>query len=334
MAGPKKSSAKRRDIEIDGDAVKHSQRLLDVVHETTNAATALREFRDKYVALLPKNGVNHLNLIISALGFIHDFGRTHTAKVSTVGYLLRAYDMCRRAKRLEALRPRNKQMSEATVNLKAFVKQCERSGKRDCDKASAITVTPPPPAKKQRRSDRHVKATPEQEEKEIANLLTGQPTFPDTTWTKETLINAMIKLEGTGMKKAFINQVLAVGKTQYATDSSIYRMYNRYKETKSIPSGRGRPVAMSITDAERQIQISLEMRSSSSSAFTLSIMKNSIASKQKIEAESNGLCPDSIECVVSDRTAKIIMTAAAMGVQGISFTKRSLQPKSVSRFIS
>ena len=192
MAGPKKSSAKRRDIEIDGDAVKQSQCLLDVIHETTNAATALREFRDKYVGLLPKNGVNHLNLIISALGFIHDFGRTQTAKVSAVGYLLRAYDMRRRAERLEAPRPRNKQISEATVNLKEFVKQCEGSSKRNCDEASAIVVTPPPPAKKQRRSERHGKVTPEQEEKEIANLLTGQPTFPDLKWTRETLINAMI----------------------------------------------------------------------------------------------------------------------------------------------
>jgi len=334
MAGPKKSTAKSggNGIEIDGDTVKKSQSLLEIISQTKNAATALIDFRDKYAELLGHNDKSQLNLIISALDFVYDFGRKQTARVSPVGYLLPAYDWRKREGAGGTMLSPKMQVSEATASLKEFVRSCEDLGvSKPVKRRPAIVVDSSPKTKKPRRSAR---VTPERADREIATLLCGQPPFPDKLWTKEALVEAMQKTEGTGHTFAFIKKVLDVGKTHYKTHGAMYRMYKRYKANNTIPSGPGRPFSIGVAELENNVTTTLTSRSSSSSAFTLGSLKESIASKKKFEAKANGLDPDGVACGISDRTAKVLMTAAAMGLPGTYFTKKKLQIKSASRFVA
>ena len=127
--------------------------------------------------------------------------------------------------------------------------------------------------------------------------VSGQSPFCDKRWMKETLINALIKLENMGKKKAFIRNDLEARKTTYGDASGIYRMYNKWKQNKVL-LGRGRPSALTIDAAVDAVRAVLQDCSNSSSAFKLQDMKDVYAEKKREQAEKDGLDPDSINQII------------------------------------
>ena len=61
-------------------------------------------------------------------------------------------------------------------------------------------------------------------------------------------------------------------------------------------------------------------------------MKGIIVKEKKLKALKDGLDPNTVDCKVSNRLAKINMIAAAGEADHISFTKKKLQIKTESRF--
>lgn len=125
---------------------------------------------------------------------------------------------------------------------------------------------------------------------------------------------------------------MAVGKTDYTTAPGIYKMYKKWKATAAVPKGRGRPMALTVEEMENAAKTAWR-HDPSSSAFRLQDMKDAASSKKKEEAAAAGLDPSSINCKVSDSTAKTAMVAAAMGEDtGLTFTTKKLQNKTKKRF--
>ena len=79
---PKTKPSKK--ISINSDAAKEVKWLLDIYSETINGAIALGEFKEKNSKVIPKNYANNVDVLIKALGYIHETGRWQTARVSVV----------------------------------------------------------------------------------------------------------------------------------------------------------------------------------------------------------------------------------------------------------
>ena len=74
----------------------------------------------------------------------------------------------------------------------------------------------------------------------------GEPLNGDGMWTKQTIIEALSKLEGTCLTKQFIVNMLQIGKTPCSSDSGVYKMYNKWKASGSAPKDNGRPSALEL----------------------------------------------------------------------------------------
>ena len=117
---------------------------------------------------------------------------------------------------------------------------------------------------------------------------------------KEVFIDSLERLEGTGTSHEFIKKVIKLGNSSYMHPSAIYKLFQKWKSTHTVlPVGR--PLKMSVQDAELSVKKVLSDRTSDSSAFMLSDMKETYASKLKERATKNGLDPDSIRSAVSDK---------------------------------
>ncbi len=66
-------------------------------------------------------------------------------------------------------------------------------------------------------------------------------------------------------------------------------MYGHWKTHKVVPRDRGRPNTINVNEAKSAVWNVSDQRSSSSSAFTLSIMKYTVKNKNKAQAEKDGL---------------------------------------------
>ena len=262
--------------------------------------------------------------IISALECIHHQGRDQTAKVSPVTHLLRAYDMraARDRAKHEQENPHPKSVSEEMWMLKCFVKQCEGS----LPKASNKPI---------RKKSTRIESAIDQAKKDklVEQLLKGKPPHPNKTWTKEALIDSLERLEGTGKSNEFIKKVIELGNSSYNHRSSIFKLFQKWKSTQTV-CPVGRPLKMSLEDAEMSVKKVLSDRTSDSSAFVLSNMKEAYASKLKERAANSGLDPDSVGAAVSDNLAKTMTLAAAMGEGVGTFTSKKLLTKTEKRFQS
>ena len=56
---------------------------------------------------------------------------------------------------------------------------------------------------------------------------------------------------------AFIKKVVEVGKTDYKHPSGVYKMYQRWKDKKIVPGGKGWPMAMDMGKLEEAIKTTL-----------------------------------------------------------------------------
>ena len=78
------------------NAVKESKRLLDIISEVKNVATALEHFEQKHSNKLGATASKNLGVLINSLHYICNDGIKQTATVSKVSYLLQVYHKCKK----------------------------------------------------------------------------------------------------------------------------------------------------------------------------------------------------------------------------------------------
>mmetsp|Transcript_5353 Transcript_5353/g.12155 ORF Transcript_5353/g.12155 Transcript_5353/m.12155 type:complete len:487 (+) Transcript_5353:597-2057(+) len=332
------SCEETRDEETSDDETSENGR----VPNKSRAACELEDFKSKYFENLtkqiPKKAISGVDTIIKALDLIHDKARTQAASVCSVTYLLKAYD---RRSKLEREKEgstkkyyshQSNSISESSFRITEYVK-CR--GGLDTKKREREQVFDNNELDRRKRSrkapirlETETIVTPNKSK--IAP--SGEPPNGEGMWTKRTIIEAMSKLEGSGLTKQFIVNMLKVGKTTYSSDSGLYVMYNKWKKNGFVRNGAGRPCALGLDKVDAKIATKFRDRSGNSSAFQLSDMKNIIEGHRKDTAEEAGLDPDSINCGVCDTTAKVNLIAAAMGDSGGNITNKKLLIKTLSRY--
>ena len=281
---------------VSEDAAKDAARLLDLLTVCKHAASVLSDLKDKHSSKLPNTAVAELELVANALHRVHDEGRHQTVRVSPLTYLLKSYDKRKAEERRQDKPLGRTRDSPALKSLKKFSKERKDPGasKREVLKPLDNVKTPTGPAsspvaKRARRSSR--KSTfPNDSDGDEAPQFTGLPPKGENVWTRATLIKAIYELEGTRHKNAFITSVLASGRTDYQGVSSIYRMYNRWKESGEMPGGRGRPAFLSVPEAQQAAETAIRDRVGKSNTFQLKDMKKAFAEKKKADAERDGFC--------------------------------------------
>ena len=226
------------------------------------------------------------------------------------------------------------------AKLKTFVEKCKKNllGHDDVGKKVVENNVLTPPSKKARRSRRiHNTITPEKASKEVLRAFSGKPPNVNKKWTKQSIISSLVKLEEQNQvskvmtKKTFMQKIIDSGKSDYMDPSGICRMFNIWKQTKLVREG-GRPSIMKLGETEGIVKQVLSEHTNDSNTFRLKDMKKSFESKRIDEAEANGLDPESIECGISDKTAKAAMVAVAMGDSDLQFTTKKLQTKTESQY--
>ena len=184
------------------DAAKEGGRLLEIISVAGYVGTALLEFKRKRESELPQCAVDDLNVLIEALNCVHDKGRKQISKVSTIGYLVPAYDMCRRrlAKK-ENSRP-SMRVSESMWRSKEYVRKCRsnllwKDGVQVKKKAKVVLSPPLSPPNKKRKSDQIINhISPDTHASRIKGEFDGRPPDGDKMWSKKKLITALNRFEG------------------------------------------------------------------------------------------------------------------------------------------
>jgi hypothetical protein len=168
---------------------------------------------------------------------------------------------------------------------------------------------------------------------EGSHLKKGKPPFQFKNWNKVALAEALSTLEGTKNSHAFVKKVIELGNSPYQHPSGILKMYQKWKLSRTaLP--RGRPILMTVGEAERAVEKVLKKSTTPSSVFQISDLKTAYASKLKERAARNGLDPDSINVKVSDQLVKTTMLAAAMSADVGTFTTNKLLLNTELRFLS
>ena len=316
-----------------------AKHLLDTISQAKNIAIVLDEIRNNHGDKLPKYVVKNLELLSQSANHMHKNGRKQVVKVSPVSNLLQGYDMRVKSDRgKEPQRPINTKLSYAMWRTREYVSKCN-SNETSPPKPKPVEVEVPfQSAKKPRRSERAATITPEKERQDaaIAQLKKGIPPNGDKVWTKESLIVAMCKLDNAGEKKdEFVANVIKGRNPPIKTAGGIYKMYRKWKETKVALRDKGRPETMKVDEAEAVVKQVMTEHTTDSNRFRLKNMTSKFEQKKKEKAEADGLDPHSINCAISNKTAKATMVAVAMGEDNnIGLTNSKSMTKTESRYIS
>ena len=166
---------------------------------------------------------------------------------------------------------------------------------------------------------------------EIGSLLNGCPPYPHKRWTKEALVEALDKLEGTRKASKFIAKVITLNICPYKSPSGIYTMYQQFKKNATLRK-RGHPVIMSVNETADNVRSVLKDRTSNSSAFQLRDMEKAYSNKLKQKATANDLEDETVDTSVNHRTAKAMIISAAMGESFGKLATKKLLAKTQTRF--
>ena len=303
------------------DPAKSARRLLDTIAICNNIASALSEFIQKYEDRLPKCAVANLQIIAEASKCIHLVGRQQTTKVSIVKSLLPAYQEVQRMQLEEEGEGRDTRVSPSMRKVKQFVGLCrDASTKRSRPSAEGerpvVECVPTPPKKKLRRSERCRVVSPVVKETMDIDSFSGRPLNGEKEWTKMALINFMIELKNCNKKaNPFLKKIIASNTCPDYTSGTgpIYRLYTNWVKNNKIRGTVGRPKTMTVREAAECIKTGLKNCTlEGSSQFKLSHMLSEFEKKRKLQAELDGLDPETVKCGVTPRTAKTMMTAVAM----------------------
>ena len=301
------------------DAAKNARRLLDTITICESVSLALCELVLKYRDRLPKCAVDDFETLADASRCIHEVGRQQITAVSIVKGLLPAYRHVKLMEKEEGGERPGGRVSLSMRKVKQFVALCRKapaqiSGtKRERETEVEEDVHTPPP-KKLRRSERRV-VSPVSEDHLDIDCFSGQPLNGQKEWTKIAIVNFIIELKKHKKIDPFLKKIVA-SKTcphyQSAT-GPIFRMFGHWQKNKTITGKRGRPKVLSLREAKESVLTSLRTcGTEGSSQFKLRHMQSAFEEKRKAIAEQNGLDPESINCKVSLKTAKNLMTAVAM----------------------
>ena len=311
----------------DDDATK-AKKLLDSISILKTTAEVLGRLKTKVAGeeQLTVQDVRDVETIVAVLEEVHTRGRKQVAAVSPVSYLLRAYDMVARKDEQENRCPNR--ISKDTWKLKSFL-----DPKKD---ASRTTPASPSSILNDKRSERLFTSPPSKskEEEEVERLLKGIPPHPLKTWTKMDLIDAMVILSPKMLKNKFVKKVVQLGNSPYTSPGSIYRMFNAWKSSNAEPREKGRPLKMSVPEAEKEVVKVFQDKTTDSSAFVLKDMKEAFKRKMKDKAEQDGFDPGNVSEGSSNTLAKTMMVASAMSTEVGTFTTKKLLPKTEKRFQS
>ena len=326
---------------VEPDAATQAKALLDVLSLIGTAASALAVIRTKVADGSPTvQNIKHLDTVISSLVLIKAAAREATARVSPVPYLLRAYDMRAPLDHATFLRdnPPPFSKSEDMWKLQCFLKHSKKSKPLSRLLESPLKSSRQPKTRKQPERAHVVPTDAEyyqerRKDEEIGSLLNGCPPYPHKSWTKEALIEALDKLEGTRKASKFISKVITVDSCPYESPSGIYTMYQQFKKNATLRN-RGRPNIMLVDEAADNVRKVFKDRTSSSSAYQLRDMEKAYSSKLKQKAAANGLEEETVNTRVSQSTAKAMLISAAMGESVGKLTTKKLLTKTETRFQS
>ena len=203
--------------------------------------------------------------------------------------------------------------------VKQFVATCRKvstkqSGtKRERAIAVEKCVLSPPP-KLLRRSERRP-VTPTMEDDLEIGLFSGLPLNGEKEWTKIALVNFISELKKHNKPvDPFLKKIVASKTSPHYQSATgpIFRMFQHWKKNKTITGDRGRPKLLTLREATDRVKLSLQScGTEGSNQFKLKDMRNEFEKQRKAVAEQDGLDPDSINCKVSLKTAKNLMTAVA-----------------------
>ena len=305
------------------DAAKDARRLFDTIAVCENISAALSEFVDKYAQRLPKCAVRDIRLLSEGARCVHWVGMKQAANVSVLNGLLEAYHQVRKL-RAEEEREKETELSQRSRvsasmrHVKKFVAGCtvaptKRPSSSDNDLVEAPKCTPP--KKKLRRSERRP-VTPDPIVKYTIDSFTGKPIDGAKEWTKIAIIRLIADLKNHNVKpNAFLKKIIASKSCPfYQSDvGPMYRLYREWEQSKTIRGRVGRPQTMSVAEALDCVKEGLSSSSlEGGSQFKLAHMQSIFEQKRRSQAQKIGLDPDSVNCSVSARTAKTMMTAVAM----------------------
>ena len=147
-------------------------------------------------------------------------------------------------------------------------------------------------------------------------------------------IDALVILSPKKKVNEFTKKVIELDNTNFKHSSGIYnyKMFQKWKESDIAAPGRGRPLKVQMAEAEKEVSKVLCSRSTDSSAFMLGNMKDIFTDKIKEQVAKDGLGPESVTSGCSDKLAKAMLTAVAMGEETGKLTNQSLLMKTEKRF--
>ena len=179
----------------------------------------------------------------------------------------------------------------------------------------------------QRRSERDLNISTKQSklDDQVVCLLKGHPPHSATYWTRTSHIDALVTLAPTRRTCRFIDKVISLGNSPYKHRSAVYNMFKLWKSKNEVPHPPGRPQKMAVAETQDAMSSIFQARTSSSSAFKLSDMKEAFTNKLKDTAAADkGFGPDSVTTGASDYLSKAMTVAAAMGEEATTFSKKAL----------
>ena len=163
-------------------------------------------------------------------------------------------------------------------------------------------------------------------------LLRGLPPYPCRVWTKTQLIDALVVLAPKKKVGEFVTKVIQLGNTEYKHRSGIYKMFDKWKASGLPPPSRGRPMSMELDKAQVGVSNVLRSRATNSSAFMLDNMKDMYTNMVKERVAEDGLDPECVKSGCSDKLAKAMTMAVAMGGDVGKLTNKKLLKKTEKRF--
>jgi len=160
----------------------------------------------------------------------------------------------------------------------------------------------------------------------------GKPPNGSKWWSRNAIYAALLACDR--KEKAFrVAAILASKKTNYHDSSGIYKMIKKAERERGggKPKSIGRPRTM--TTEETSAFATSKMAEGSRKAVKLGDVMEEMENKKKEAASAAGLDMDTVDCSVSEKTAKIATVAAAM-MNEVAFSQKKLFKTTETRHIA
>ena len=174
------------------------------------------------------SGIKNLEVMMESLERIYSAGQKQVGKISTVGFLKKAYGLKKSAeKKRKSEDPMLSVRGGAVSGLKTFVKNCKKAEGETMNKSQS---TPPPmPFYEEPRRTQRVSIPTHPMEMTLADF-TGLPPKGANAWTNESICSIMDDLKNRGQDhKPFVQKIIKRGKSPFKHGTSMAKMYRVWK---------------------------------------------------------------------------------------------------------